>query len=396
MDILNEYFEVVDDDVYYTFRGEITRIKGGIKNPLYGKRVNLSEMYRKMIEDISEYIDGDEFFISKMFTGKFHICDNIRKLTTKKYGVSYEWVYNVMNKCSGGMTTDTLFEEVIRYRGGVDKVNWMRIYGNMTQFYTDNESILMYIGNEILKGRIYEYFVDRYNLRVVGAKRIRNDKFNKTAMYIVLKWDIEDDVTVERLMSVNKMVREKRDWWRHMTYKDGGRSCGNRDSIKDYDLLLAGRDEDMVLPDRCPIDNNIVMNYTGIDFSDKDNNVNVCKNHDGMEEVWSPASIDRIDSNKPYTYDNVEIISQYYNTQVKNCASVYQISKLHMYQINKIMMSIHRNEVDFMNLSDKELTKFISLYDSVLTMYGMVIDKTDKYMDEYKRRNPEVFEEENV
>jgi hypothetical protein len=158
-------------------------------------------------------------------------------------------------------------------------------------------------------------------------------------------------------------------------------------------MLLNGRSEDEVLPNRCPIDDSIILNYTGIDFSDKDNNINVCKNNDGMEDVWSSASIDRKDSNKPYTYDNVEIISHYYNTQVKNCASVHQVSKLNMYQIDKMVKSIHRNEVEFSKLSDVELLKYISLYESVLCTYDVILDKTSKYMDEYKRRNPEVFEE---
>ena len=42
VDVLSEYFEVVDVDMYYTFKGKImTSLSGGINNPLYGKHVNL-------------------------------------------------------------------------------------------------------------------------------------------------------------------------------------------------------------------------------------------------------------------------------------------------------------------------------------------------------------------
>lgn len=393
MDVLNEYFEVVNDDVYYTFRGvNVTRLTNtDVKNnPLYGKRVNLSKMYKRMIKDIGEYIVSEEFMVTTN-SKRHHICDKISSYTTKRYGVSFVWIYNMVYKCNVSMTNDILFEEVIKYKGGVDKIDWMWIYDNMSQFHTDNESILMYIANEILKGRIYEYFIDRYNLRITGVKKINNKINGKERTCIVLNWDGENDVTIERFIELSQMIRNKRDWWWYMVTK--GNKNNNRMDIQNYDVLLAGRNEDEVLPNRCPIDDSIILNYTGIDFSDKDLNINVCKNNDSIEEVWSAASIDRIDSNKPYTYDNVEIISHYYNTQVKNCASVHQISKLNMYQIDKMVKSIHRNEVEFSKLSDVELVKYISLYESVLCTYDVILDKTSRYMDEYKRRNPEVFEE---
>lgn len=393
MDILNEYFEVVDDDVYYTFRGVnvMSLTNTDIKNnPMYGKRVNLSKMYKRMIKDIGEYIVSEEFMVTTN-SKRHHICDKISSYTTKRYGVSFVWIYNMVYKCNVSMTNDILFEEVIKDKGGVDKIDWMWIYDNMSQFHTDNESILMYIANEILKGRIYEYFIDRYNLRITGVKKINNKINGKERTCIVLNWDGENDVTIERFIELSQMIRNKRDWWWYMVTK--GNKNNNRMDIQNYDVLLAGRNEDEVLPNRCPIDDSIILNYTGIDFSDKDLNINVCKNNDSIEEVWSAASIDRIDSNKPYTYDNVEIISHYYNTQVKNCASVHQISKLNMYQIDKMVKSIHRNEVEFSKLSDVELVKYISLYESVLCTYDVILDKTSKYMDEYKRRNPEVFEE---
>ncbi len=390
MDILNEYFEVVSDDVYVTFNGSRGgKMKGGSKNILYGKRVNLSELYNKMIDDVIESMYNGKFlgdeFLDK--SGHVHFMAQVNRYTCKKYGISFEWADKIVNKRVGGLDTDGLYCCMINRVGGVDKIDWMKLYDNSKSFITDNDDILMYIGKEILKGEIYRYFVNRFNLRVVGVTtKLMSD--NTLSKRIILEWD-----GGRRLDRIGHMVRNKRDWWRFATYSRGKGGNKERNSINDYDMLLNGRSEDEVLPNRCPIDDSIILNYTGIDFSDKDLNINVCKNNDGIEEVWSAASIDRKDSNKPYTYDNVEIISHYYNTQVKNCASVHQISKLNMYQIDKMVKSIHRNEVEFSKLSDVELVKYISLYESVLCTYDVILDKTSKYMDEYKRRNPEVFEE---
>jgi len=391
MDVLNEYFEIKNEDVYYTFKGEIaTRIKGGIKNPLYGKRKNLTVMYNKMMCDVANHIESDDFLGKIKDVEYFNIVCEMNKFITDKYGITVEWVYNKINNDSGNLSTDKLFDEIIRYRGGVDKISWMKIYDHM-QLITVNDDILMYIAKEILSGSIYKYFVDRYNLRVIGVTKRFASPNKKNCNHIVLNWESDDGVMMERLIMLSHFVRDKRDWWYNMTRSKSG---NNRVNIQDYDLLLNGSCENEILPDSCPIDSNIILNYTGIDFSaNKDNNINECKHNDGMEEVWSSASIDRKDSTKPYTYDNVEIISHYYNTQVKNCASVHQISKLNMYQIDKMVKSIHRNEVEFSKLSDKELVKYISLYESVLCTYDVILDKTSRYMDEYKRRNPEVFEE---
>jgi len=122
-------------------------------------------------------------------------------------------------------------------------------------------------------------------------------------------------------------MRDKRDWWQNMT----NILSTNRGKIRDYNELIDGRDESEVLPNRCPIDNNIILNYTGIDFSGGNQNLNGCKNNTGLTETWSMASIDRIDSTKEYDYGNIQIISHYYNG-LKNCASNEQITKLYNHQ----------------------------------------------------------------
>jgi hypothetical protein len=203
----------------------------------------------------------------------------------------------------------------------------------------------VYIANQILKGQIYKYFIDRYNLRVdsvVYPKISYRDKNNPTKLVtynnksILLKWDI-NGITREKILQLGHISVDKRDYWKRITkVKDNCHGGKSRDNIKDYDLLLNGRNENEVLPDVCPIDNNILLNYTGIDFSERgDSNFNVIKNTNKNDIEWSFASVDRIDSNKPYTYDNIEVVSHYYNAQVKNCASFDQISKLYHYQLKR-------------------------------------------------------------
>jgi hypothetical protein len=106
--------------------------------------------------------------------------------------------------------------------------------------------------------------------------------------------------------------------------------------------------------------------------------VNECKNHndttDYGDKTWSFASIDRIDSTKPYSYDNVEIISTYYNTQVKNCASIVQTGKLYYYQLRRLMgKKINKDGVKTM--SDNELDR---LFDD-LSVYVNVIEIVQEY-----------------
>ena len=74
------------------------------------------------------------------------------------------------------------------------------------------------------------------------------------------------------------------------------------------------------------------------------------------DKIWSFASIDRIDSTQPYSYDNVEIISAYYNTQVKNCASISQVCKLYHYQL-KNLIDKKINKVGVKVMTDDVLCK---------------------------------------
>lgn len=345
-------------DVYYTFRGVIcSQLKGGVNNMLYGKRVNLSVMYYKMIDDVIESMLDGKFSEAEYLdkSGHVHCMVQMNKYTCKKYGVSFDWVDRVVNKRVGGFDMDRLYYCMIDRAGGVDKIDWMKLYDNTKSFITNNDDILMYIAKEMLKGDIYRYFVNRFNLRVVGVMtKVMSDK--TLAKRIILEWD-----GGRRLERMGNIVRDKRDWWRFATYGKVKGGNNERDNINDYDVLLNGRREDEVLPDVCPIDKNIVLNYTRIDFSsDNDNNIGECKRHNDIggngDKIWSFASIDRIDSNREYSYDNVEIISQYYNTQVKNCASISQVCKLYHYQL-KNLIDKKINKVGVKVMTDDMLCK---------------------------------------
>ena len=105
-----------------------------------------------------------------------------------------------------------------------------------------------------------------------------------------------------------------------------------RGDIRDYDVLLNGRSVTEVFPVYCPVFSNLRMNYTGIDFDGK-NNIRKCSEIAGYSDkgdTWSFASIDRIDSNKGYSYDNIRIISQYANG-LKNVGNIDQMRRLVRY-----------------------------------------------------------------
>jgi hypothetical protein len=75
------------------------------------------------------------------------------------------------------------------------------------------------------------------------------------------------------------------------------------------------------------------LNYTGIDFDNGKNNIKKCSEIAGCSdkgETWSFASIDRIDSNKGYSYDNIRIISQYANN-LKHLGNIDQLRMLLKY-----------------------------------------------------------------
>lgn len=366
-DVLCEYFEVVNEDVYYTFKGVICRnLNYGINSALYGKTINVSEMYKKAVDEITKMIiDGVFFTTNDYLDGRGYsigLVSSVNKYTCKKYDITLELMDKIVNGRTGSFDIDRLYWCMIDRVGGLDRIDWLSIYKNSSNFVCNNTDILLYIAKEILKNEIYSYFVDRYKMRVAGIETCNNLNL------IVLEWDGGKFST-----PIGRLTRDKKDWWRRSTMM----AEKNRGNIQDYDKLLNGRDESEVLYDVCPIDNSIVLNYTKIDFCvDKDDNITECKSHDGMDgkKTWSSASIDRIDSTKPYSYDNVEVISNYYNTQVKNCASIVQTGKLYYYRLHRLMgKNINKNGVKTM--SDSELDR---LFDD-LSVYVNVIEIVQEY-----------------
>ena len=375
VDVLSEYFEVVDADMYYTFKGKImTSLSGGINNPLYGKHVNLNVLYNRMMDDVVKYVQCGEYWKDTDIK-KRHTIKAVRKYTSEKYGVTIDWIFNRINGFDGErrMNTDYLYKLMIDHVGGLCKIDWLSLYKKMS-IHTNNNVIIEYIAKEIMKDDIYKHFVDRYNLRV---DRI-TDGMHNCSKYVVLKWG--DDR--EKLVLLSELVYNKRDWWKYIT-------LGNvrRHRIVDYDMFLSGRSEASVLPDSCPIDTNIVMNYTRIDFSENNNkNINICKkiNNDNIE--WSFASIDRIDSTKEYDYDNIEIISHYYNSQVKNCASHSQIGKLYYYQLKKLLSKKISKEL-VKSMSDDELYKVSDMFSVYFKLFEIVSDNSTILHKEMVRRD---------
>ena len=375
VDVLSEYFEVVDVDMYYTFKGKImTSLSGGINNPLYGKHVNLNVLYNRMMDDVVKYVQCGEYWKDTDIK-KRHTIKAVRKYTSEKYGVTIDWIFNRINGFDGErrMNTDYLYKLMIDHVGGLCKIDWLSLYKKMS-IHTNNNVIIEYIAKEIMKDDIYKHFVDRYNLRV---DRI-TDGMHNCSKYVVLKWG--DDR--EKLVLLSELVYNKRDWWKYIT-------LGNvrRHRIVDYDMFLSGRSEASVLPDSCPIDTNIVMNYTRIDFSENNNkNINICKkiNNDNIE--WSFASIDRIDSTKEYDYDNIEIISHYYNSQVKNCASHSQIGKLYYYQLKKLLSKKISKEL-VKSMSDDELYEVSDMFSVYFKLFEIVSDNSTILHKEMVRRD---------
>ena len=379
VDVLSEYFEVVDEDVYYTFKGKIcSQLKGGMKNPLYGKTINLSEMYDSMMDDIISMITIGEFFKDEYLDKRGHgnITESVSKYTINKYGKSLEWLDKVLNGRIGSIDCDRLYECMINRVGSIEKIDWLSIYTNAGNFLTHNDDIWMCIAVNVIKNDIYKYFVDRYNLRVTG---IEICNLQRAA---ILEWDGGN----RRSVQLSDLVRNKKHWWRKTT-----RESKARGNIRDYDVLLNGRSEVEVLSDLCPIDNNIVLNYTQIDFSVNTNhNVNECKNYTGVDDdskkTWSPASIDRIDSTKPYSYDNIEVISTYYNTQVKNCASHSQIGKLYYYQLKKLLSKKISKEL-VKSMSDDELYEVSDMFSVYFKLFEIVSDNSTILHKEMDRRD---------
>ena len=332
INVNNDFFEMDgrEGDVMYNFTGN-----GGIKsdNVLYGKTVNLSVMYDNMLSDVREFLFGGEFVsIVDKIVGKAGIPDLVSKYTFKKYGISMENVYNKIhgNIRDTTMTTDVLFNE-LKVKYGITGIDWVYLYNNVNNFYTNDVDILEYMGNMILSNDIHEYFTTEYNLRTVGVvKKVRHYCINKnnvsvgksqSSNYIKIEWNDRS-----RNMCLSDFVKSYKQWWRNVTGNT------NRCDIRDYDVLLNGRSVTEVFPVYCPVFSNLRMNYTGIDFDGK-NNIKKCSEIAGYSdkgETWSFASIDRIDSNKGYSYDNIRIISQYANN-LKNVGNIDQLRRLLRY-----------------------------------------------------------------
>jgi hypothetical protein len=128
-------------------------------------------------------------------------------------------------------------------------------------------------------------------------------------------------------MHLSDFLKNHKQWWGYMTRKQ------DRCDIRDYDVLLNGKSVTEVFPVYCPVFSNLRMNYTGIDFDNGKNNIRKCSEIAGYSdkgETWSFASIDRIDSNKGYSYDNIRIISHYAN-HLKNVGNIEQMRRLVRY-----------------------------------------------------------------
>ena len=326
-DVLSEYFEVSDADVYYTFKG----IKcGGMSknNPLYGKTVKLNELYRHMLEDVRIFLERDIIIYSKNNTNnrqKLNIIGIMKSITYKKYGVTIEKVHREVKKSNNNLHTDDLYEDLIEVYG-IYAIDWMKLYNNIPLFYCKNDDVILYIANKILSDKIYEYFKKNLGLKVTGVIRENRKKYDTQWTKVRLEWD-----SGERYIPIGELMRNKKDWYSNATRN----KKLNRGNIQEFDEFLNLNSEDEVFPEFCPIFPNVAMNYTSIDFS---NNMTRQKGYSKMlddnKKIWSFASLDRIDSNSGYRYDNVQIICDFANS-LKGSGNENQIIKLGEFLKNK-------------------------------------------------------------
>ena len=318
INVSNDFFDVggSDQDVMYNFTGNV-----GIKsdNVLYGKTVNLSKMYDNMLEDVREFLFGGEFVsIIDKSKCKAGIKELVNAYTFKKHGITIQNVYNKIHGNIGDttMSTDIIFNE-LKVKYGITEIDWMYLYNNVNSFYMNDVDILEYMCNRLLSNDIHEYFVTEYNLRTTGVVK-------KVRLVNKLEWNNGGSKNVR----LYHMMKSYDQWWAVVTRS----KTKKRGDIKDYDVLLNGRSETEVFPVYCPVFSNLRMNYTGIDFDGK-SNIKKCSEIAGYSdkgETWSFASIDRIDSNKGYSYDNISIISHYANT-LKNVGNIDQWRRLVQY-----------------------------------------------------------------
>jgi len=314
----NDFFDVggTEGDVMYSFTGLCGLTKD---NVLYGKTVNLSKMYDNMLSDVREFLFGGEFVsMIDMVEYDINISKFVNAYISKKHGISIRCVYNKINgntSRNATMSVDILYNE-LKVKYGITAIDWMYLYNNMN-FHTNDVDILEYIGNMILGNDFYNYFVADYNLRTTGVvKKVHN--------FIKVEWNNGGSKEIH----LSRFVKSYNRWWTMTT----GKKDKNRGDIKDYDKLLNGRNVTEVFPKYCPVFSNLRLNYTGIDFDGK-NNIRKCSEIAGYSdkgETWSFASIDRIDSNKGYSYDNIRIISQYANN-LKHLGNIDQLRMLLKY-----------------------------------------------------------------
>ena len=320
----NDFFDVggTEGDVMYSFTGLCSLTKD---NVLYGKTVNLSKMYDTMLDDVREFLFGGEFVsMIDMIEYDINISKFVNAYIFNKHGISIRCVYNKINgntSRNATMSVDILYNE-LKVKYGITAIDWMYLYNNMN-ILTNDVEILEYMGNRILSNDIHEYFVTEYNLRTVGVwKKVTSKN------YIKIEWNNGGNKDI----CLSKFVKSYNQWWMYATSSKNT----NRNDIKKYDKLIEGRSVTEVFPVYCPVFSNLRMNYTSIDFDNGKNNIKKCSEIAGYSdkgETWSFASIDRIDSRKGYSYDNISIISQYAN-HLKNVGSKEQIIRLGEYLKN--------------------------------------------------------------
>ena len=263
MDKSKEFFGIEEgDSVYYTFKG----LKcGGMNknNSLYGKTVNLNEMYRNMLEDVRIFINRDiELYYNKVNVNgrqkKVNIISIIKSITYKKYGVTIEKVYRELKGSNiRYLHIDDVYSDLIEVYG-INGIEWVKLFNNLSLFYCKNDVIILYIANKILSDKIYDYFIKSLGLKVTEVIREKRKKYGTLCTKVRLQWD-----GGERYIDISSLIRNKRDWYFNATRN----KKLNRGDISEFDKLLNGNNEDEILPDICPVFNNIRMNYTNIDFS---------------------------------------------------------------------------------------------------------------------------------
>ena len=294
-----------------------------------GRIINVWDEYVAMLGSIREFLFGGEFLNNEKYRRgikkTLDVQTAVRRYIRDVYGCSFSQTYNLVHGVSVKVNHNVIYDALIDYYG-IDGMDWGYLSRGVRCFYTDNDKILEYIANDTLvKGGIYNYFIKNHALKVDGVGINTSRKDGRARKVIILKWSDGG-----RPCDLSELVVNKRHAWKHMTKDE------DRVGIRDYDRFLNGRDESLVMPERCPVFGNIVLNYTGIDFNNGMKNKKRCSVavYEGSNEVeWSAASIDRIDSNKGYTYDNIRVISDFANG-LKNCYSEYHFERVLEYVRN--------------------------------------------------------------